>query len=107
MNVKWDDVWKQALAAAGAKVQANGNAVVGQVQQLAQARADRMAMILEAWADHALDQATLQDELDDEKNILAMEFLAIRVMEKKAAQDAVNAMFTVIDAALLKGIELA
>ena len=73
---------------------------------VAQAREERIKLTLLAWADGALDEATLQSELDEERDILRMEFLAIQVLTKKAAQDAANAMFKVIEDALLAGIGL-
>jgi hypothetical protein len=60
--------------------------------------------LLGAFADGKIDKATLASELEDEKRVLKTELLAAQAMGKKAAQDAANAFFDVIDAAVNAGI---
>lgn len=106
MSIQWDDVWRSALQAAEGAAKAKAPAAKAYIRKTAQAREQRLKLLLSALADGALDENTLQSELDEERSILRMEFLAIRVLTKKAAQDAVNAMFKVIENALLEGIDL-
>lgn len=106
MSIDWGQVWESAVGAAEGAVAAKAPAAKKFVRGIMQAREQRMKLLMLAWADGALDETTLEDELKEEKSILEMEFLAVQVMVKKAAQDAVNAAFKVIGDALRKGIGL-
>jgi hypothetical protein len=106
MSIDWKDVWAAAVTAAEDVVKAKAPAAKGFVRDVMQARERRLKLLMIAWADGALDEDTLEAELAEEQDILEMEFLAIQVMVKKAAQDAANAAFKVIGDALLKGIGL-
>jgi hypothetical protein len=52
-----------------------------------------------------VDGATVDSELADEKRILRAELLAVEAIGKKAAQDAANAFFDVLETALAGGIK--
>ena len=106
MSVDWGEVWKSAVGAAEGVIQDKVPAAKKYVSGILQARENRVKLLMLAWADQALDEASLELELQEEREIAEMELLAIEVMVKKAAQDAVNAMFKVIEDALLKGIDL-
>jgi hypothetical protein len=106
MSVDWAQVWTAAVTAAEDVVKAKAPAAKGFVRDIMQAREQRLKLLMVAWADGALDQDTLEEELKEEQAIVAMEFHAIRVLARKTAQDAANAAFKVIGDALLKGIGL-
>jgi hypothetical protein len=106
MSVEWDEVWKAAVGAAVDAAEAKTPQAKAFLRKTAAAREHRMKLLMAAWADGALDEETLEIELNEERRILRMEFLAIRVLTKKAAQDAANAMLKVIGDALLQGIDL-
>ena len=106
MSIEWDEVWEAALAAAGDSVKAEAPAANKHVRRIMEVREERLKLLLAAWADGALDEATLEEELRQEREILEMEFLAIQGLAKKTAQDAVNAIFAVLEDALITGISL-
>ena len=106
MSVDWGEVWESAVTAAEDVVKAKAPAAKKYVRGIMQAREQRLQLLMLAWADGALDEQTLEAELQEEHEILEMEFLAVRVMVKKAAQDAVNTVFSVIEDALVEGINL-
>lgn len=106
MSVAWSEVWKQALAAAVGAAKAKTPQANEFIKKSARARAKRIELLMIAWADGDLDEETFQGELDEERDLLHAEFLAIQVLTKKAAQDAANALFEVIESALLKGIDV-
>lgn len=106
MSIDWGQVWESAITAAEDAVKAKAPAAKKFVRGIMQAREQRLKLLMLAWADGALDEATLESELKEEQDIVEMEFLAVQVMVKKAAQDAANAAFKVIGDALRKGIGL-
>jgi hypothetical protein len=61
--------------------------------------------LLAAFTDGKIDQATFDSELADEKRVLKAELLAVEAIGKKAAQDAANAFFDVLETALSDGIK--
>jgi hypothetical protein len=106
MSIEWKDVWSSAVQAAEDAVRAKAPAAKKFVKGIAAAREQRLKLLLAAMADGALDEQTIEEELKEERSILEMEFLAVQVMVKKAAQDAANALIGTIEKALLKGIDL-
>jgi superfamily I DNA and RNA helicase len=106
MSIDWKDVWANAVQAAEDAVRAKAPAATKFVKGIAAAREQRLKLLLAALADGALDEQTIEEELQEERSILEMEFLAVQVMVKKAAQDAANALIGTIEKALLKGIDL-
>jgi hypothetical protein len=102
----WKDVWAQAVGAAEQAVGAHVPDAVRFVKGIAAARENRLLLLLEAMADGALDQQAIDEELKEERAILESEFLAVRVMAKKAAQDAANVLIGTIEKALVAGIKL-
>ena len=106
MAIDWSAVWDAALAAGENVVVKQAPTARKFVRQIMQAREQRLKLLMIAWADGALDEETLEAELEEEREILEMEFLALQVLAKKTAQDAVNAVFKVITDALVQGIEL-
>lgn len=104
MSIEWSAVWESAVAGAEEIVRARSPAARKYVRGIMQAREQRLRTIMLAWADGALDEATLESELKEEQAILGTEFLAVRGLVKKAAQDAALAVFRIIGEALLKGI---
>lgn len=106
MSVDWGEVWEAAVTAAEDVVKTRAPAAQKFVRGILQAREQRLQLLMLAWADGALDEQTLEAELQEEREILEMELLAVRVMVKKAAQDAVNTVFKVIEDALIDGIAL-
>ncbi len=103
MAIAWEDVWSQALTAASDAVRTKGPTAQAYVRKISAARERRMGLLMIAWAAGDLDEETLLGELDEERELIRAEFLAIQVLTKKAAQDAANAMFDVIELALVKG----
>ena len=61
--------------------------------------------LLAAFVDGRIDRETLDGELANEKRVLRAELLAVRAIGKRAAQDAANAFFDVIESALAAGID--
>jgi mannosyltransferase OCH1-like enzyme len=106
MSIAWDEVWDEALTAAVDAAKAKAPAARDYIRRIAEARARRVELLVIAWAAGDLEEETLQAELDEERDLLRAEFLAIQVLTKKAAQDAANALFDVIESALLAGIEV-
>lgn len=104
--IDWKTVWKDAVAAAEAVVSDRAPKAKGYVKDIVKAREKRIKLLLIALADGALDEATIEAELREEQAILESELLAVRVMVKKAAQDAANALIGTIQKALLDGIRL-
>jgi hypothetical protein len=97
MSVDWSEVWSSAVQAAEDVVNSKVPAAKKYVRGILEAREKRLKLLLLCWADGALDQASLEEELEQERDIVEVEFLAIKVMVKKAAQDAANAVFNVIE----------
>lgn len=106
MSIGWKDVWSSAVQAAESAVRTKAPKTTKFVKGIAGAREQRLKLLLVAFADGALDEQTVEEELREERSILEMEFLAVQVMVKKAAQDAANALIGTIEKALLKGIDL-
>jgi hypothetical protein len=106
MSIKWKDIWSEALQAAEAVVEIKAPAVKETLKSVAAARERRLKLLMTALADGALDKQAIDDELKDEQAMLEAEFLAIRVLGKKAAQDAANAVIGTITKALVKGIDI-
>jgi len=106
MSIDWGEVWASAVTAAEGAVKSKAPQAKKYVRKIMQAREARLKLLMDVWADGALDEETLEQELREERDILEMEFLAVRVMVKKAAQDAANAALKVIQDALLTGINL-
>jgi hypothetical protein len=104
--MEWKEVWAEAIGAAERDVSAHVPDAVRFVKGIAAARESRLLLLLEAMADGALDQEAIEEELNEERAILESEFLAVRVMAKKAAQDAANALIGTIQKALVAGISL-
>jgi hypothetical protein len=102
----WNEVWGEAIGAAEREVGTHVPDAVRFVRGIAAARENRILLLLEAMADGALDQQAIEDELNEERAILESEFLAVRVMAKKAAQDAANVLIGTIQKALVAGITL-
>lgn len=106
MSIDWKTVWSNALQAAEDVVAAKAPTAKATVKAVAAARERRLKLLMVALADGALDEQAIDDELKDEQAILEAEFLAIRVLTKKTAQDAANAIIGTITNALVKGIDL-
>lgn len=102
----WREVWAEAVGAAEGAVRAHVPDAVQYVKGIAAARESRLLLLLEAMADGALDQQAIDQELKEERDILESELLAVRVMAKKAAQDAANVLIETIQKALIAGITL-
>jgi hypothetical protein len=101
MSVAWKSVWVDALSATElALKKAKAPAAMRVVRDIAQARERRLRSLLAAMADGALDRRTVDDGLKEEKAILRAEFLAVRRMPKRAAQDAASALIGSIKNAL-------
>jgi hypothetical protein len=106
MSIDWQDVFSSAVDAAIGAADEKKGAAKKYIRQVIEAREERLRLLMEAWADGALDDESLEEELEEEKRIVRMELLAIQVLTKKAAQDAVNAFFKVIGDALKQGIDI-
>jgi adenylosuccinate synthase len=104
--MEWKYVWAEAIGAAEQAVGDHAPDAVRYVKGIAAARENRLLLLLEAMADGALDQQAIDEELKEERDILESEFLAVRVMVKKAAQDAANVLIETIQKALIAGITL-
>lgn len=104
--MNWKEVWAEAIGAAERVVGAHVPDAVRFVKGIAAAREKHLLLLLEAMADGALDQQAIEGELNEERAILESEFLAVRVMAKKAAQDAANVLIGTIQKALVAGITL-
>ena len=104
--MEWKDVWAEAVGAAEREVGTRVPNAVRFVEGIAAARENRLLLLLEAMADGALDQQAIEEELNEERGILESEFLAVRVIAKKAAQDAANVLIGTIQKALVAGITL-
>lgn len=106
MNIPWNEVWEAATGAAEDALKAKSPAARDFLRKTAEARQERLKLLLSALADGSLTEDTIQFELDLERLVLETELLALKVLAKKAAQDAANAFFAVIESALMKGIGL-
>jgi hypothetical protein len=100
----WKEVWKSALQAGTAKLDGVGPDATKYLKECAAAHKAALESLLAAFADGKIDKATLESELDVEKRVLKTELLAVQASAKKAAQDAANAFFDVIETALKAGI---
>lgn len=106
MSIGWKDVWSSAVQVAENAVRTKAPKATKFVKGIAAAREQRLKPLLGALADGALDERTIEEEFQEERSFLKMEFLAVQAMVKKAAQDAANALIGTIEKALLKGIDL-
>ena len=97
-------VFRDAIAAAQGKLQAHGSDAQDFLKEIAEAHRKSLTSLLAAFADGKIDEPTLESELADEKLVFQGELLAVQAIAKKAAQDAANAFFDVIDKALVAGI---
>ena len=100
----WKDVWREALDAAKDKVEKRAPEAQKFIRDVADAHKKSLASLLAAFTDGQIDEATLESELADEKLVFEGELLAVQAMTKKAAQDAANAFFDVIEKAVATGI---
>lgn len=98
------EVFRDAIAAAQGKLQAQAPEAQEFVREVAAAHRKSLASLLAAFADGKIDEPTLESELEDEKLVFQGELLAVQAIAKKAAQDAANAFFDVLDKALVAGI---
>jgi hypothetical protein len=98
------NVFRDAIAAAQGKLEAQAPSAQQFLRDVADAHKKSLASLLSAFADGKIDQPTLESELADEKLVFQGELLAVQAIAKKAAQDAANAFFDVIDKALVAGI---
>jgi hypothetical protein len=95
----WKDVWKDAVGAALAKLKARAPEAQGYLREVAESHKKSLRALLSAFADGRIDEPTLEGELADEKLVFEGELLAVQAMTKRAAQDAANAFFDVIEKA--------
>jgi hypothetical protein len=100
----WKDVWNDAVKAGTGKLKSAGGDAHEYMKDISAAHKKSLASLLAAFTDGKIDQATMEAELEDEKRVLKAELLAVQAIGKKAAQDAANAFFEVIETAALKGI---
>lgn len=100
----WKQVIKDAIAAASAKLEARGGERAIYLEEVAKAQKAAIESLLTAFVDGRIDRETMDGELADEKRVMRAELLAVRAISKKAAQDATNAFFDVINGALATGI---
>jgi hypothetical protein len=100
----WKDVFKDAVAAATGKLEARGAEASEYMKEVAAAHKKSLESLLAAFVDGQIDKETMESELADEKRIVQAELLAVRAIGKKAAQDAANAFFDVLENALAAGI---
>ena len=100
----WKDVWSDAIKAATGKLKAHGAEAEQYLRDAAAAHKKSLESLLAAFTDGKIDKATFDSELADEKRVLQAELLAAQAITKKAAQDATNAFFDVIEKALVDGI---
>ena|SRR5437867_2728665 len=100
----WKDVWSDAVKAATGKLAPRGKEAERYMRDAAAAHKKSIESLLAAFTDGKIDQATVDSELADEKRILRAELLAVQAIGKKAAQDAANAFFDVLESALVSGI---
>ena len=101
----WKDVWRDAVKAATGKLEPRGKEAQEYMRDAAAAHKKSIESLLAAFTDGKIDQATVDAELADEKRILRAELLAVQAIGKKAAQDAANAFFKVLETALVDGIK--
>jgi hypothetical protein len=101
----WKEVWSDAIKAATGKLQPRGAEAERYMRDAAAAHKKSLESLLAAFTDGKIDQATVDSELADEKRILRAELLAVEAIGKKAAQDAANAFFIVLETALAGGIK--
>lgn len=100
----WKDVFKDAIAAGTAKLEARGGEAASYLEEIAKAHKSSLESLLAAFLDGRIDKDTLDSELADEKRVLRTELLAVQAISKKGAQDAANAFFDVIEGALAAGM---
>jgi hypothetical protein len=100
----WKDVWRDAVKAATGKLEPRGKEAQEYMRDAAAAHKKSIESLLAAFADGKIDQQTVDSELADEKRILRAELLAVEAIGKKAAQDAANAFFDVLESAVASGI---
>jgi hypothetical protein len=100
----WKDVWRDAIDAAKGSVEKRVPEAAKYLRDVAEAHKKSLASLLAAFTDGKIDNATLKSELDDERTVFEGELLAVQAMTKKAAQDATNAFFDVIEKAVTAGI---
>lgn len=101
----WKDVFKDAIAAGSAKLEARGEEAKSYLKDIAQAQKASLESLLAAFVDGKIDKETFEAELADEKRVLRTELLAVQAIGKKGAQDAANAFFEVLEGALAAGIK--
>jgi hypothetical protein len=107
MGTDWGKVWQRALCAAEDAVAAAAPAARRRVRPILQAREPHLRSLLFAWADHALDEPTLEHELDEERDVYCAELQAVQGVDAPAAQAAASAALRAIRGALRTGIDLA
>jgi len=107
MSADWRDVWESAVAATEHTVRVGAPRASRYIRGILEGRRARIRLLMHAWADHALDESTLEHELKQERDIVAQELRAIRGMDLRVARRAASVMFRRLDAALVAGIVLA
>jgi hypothetical protein len=100
----WKDVFKDAVAAGTAKLEARGSEAASYLEDIVKAQKASLESLLKAFLDGRIDKETMEGELANEKRVLRAELLAVQAIGKKGAQDAANAFFDVIESALAAGI---
>lgn len=100
----WKDVFKDAVAAGTAKLESRGEEATSYLKDVAKAHKASLESLLGAFVDGKIDRETMEAELRDERLVVESELLAVRAITKRAAQDAANAFFEVIEEALAAGI---
>jgi hypothetical protein len=98
----------ETLAAMVAAIKPNVNEYWGEVKstviQFMQNRKERLALLARLYSDRKLDDADLEEYLEDEKKLLQAELHAVaaitKAMAERAANAALDVLYTAIRAAL-------
>lgn len=101
---EWKEVFRDAIAAGTSKLESRGTEATSYLKEVAKAHRASLESLLAAFVDGKIDRETMEAEVADEKLVLESELLAARAISKRAAQDAANAFFDVIEGALAAGI---
>jgi hypothetical protein len=96
----WKETWGSALQAASDAVRDKAPAARKLVEQIGAAREPHVKQLAAALKDGALDRASIDAELADERAFLETEFKAIHALDANAARAAARALIAAVERAL-------
>ena len=100
MSIDWGQVLSDAVAAAQGKIGAATPQIKAYLRKVREGHEQALIQLGEARLSGAIDQQTLESEMEDEAKVVEVELLALQVIAKATAQAAADAFIQVVERAI-------